>query len=129
MQRRALVACLWFACARALVRPAARRRFAPRRLSPDEGAGAAPLAVAFGFVLAGAGKLQWDAYQGDRGLGAFLRDGDGFNKSAYKPLEAPEGRRPPPRTPRPRPRPSGSARARRPPPGLRKGGGGVDPRA
>ena len=35
------------------------------------------IVIGFGIVLAAAGKLQSDAYSGDRGLGAYLRDGDG----------------------------------------------------
>ena len=45
------------------------------------------LVIGFGIVLAAAGKLQSDAYSGDRGLGAYLRDGDGYSNSAYKPLQ------------------------------------------
>ena len=58
-----------------------------RHLGVDEGLdfGVAPLVLAFAGVLAAAGKLQADAMSGDQGLAAFLRDGDGYNKSGYKP--------------------------------------------
>mmetsp|Transcript_7044 Transcript_7044/g.23084 ORF Transcript_7044/g.23084 Transcript_7044/m.23084 type:complete len:197 (+) Transcript_7044:3-593(+) len=46
-----------------------------------------------GVVMAGAYKLIADAYDGERGLGAFLSDGRGFQRSGYKegaePLRAP----------------------------------------
>ena len=56
-------------------------------LGVDEGLdfGVAPLVLAFAGVLAAAGKLQADAMSGDQGLAAYLRDGDGYNKSGYKP--------------------------------------------
>ena len=41
--------------------------------------------IAWAIALAGAGKLQYDAYEGDQGLGAFLRDGDGYQNSGYQP--------------------------------------------
>ena len=58
-----------------------------RHLGVDEGLdiGVAPLVLAFAGVLAAAGKLQADAMSGDQGLAAYLRDGDGYNKSGYKP--------------------------------------------
>ena len=56
-------------------------------LGVDEGLdfGVAPLVLAFAGVLAAAGKLQADAMSGDQGLAAYLRDGDGYNRSGYKP--------------------------------------------
>lgn len=35
-------------------------------------------------VLFGAGSLIVGAYEGEKGLGAFLRDGEGYQKSGYK---------------------------------------------
>ena len=56
-----------------------------RHLGVDEGLdfGVAPLVLAFAGVLAAAGKLQADAMSGDQGLAAYLRDGDGYNRSGY----------------------------------------------
>ena len=63
---------------------------APRtltRLALGADVSVTPLVVGFAMALTAAGKLQFDAYQGERGLGAYLRDGKGYSNSAYKPLE------------------------------------------
>ena len=68
----------------------ASRQLVRQGLSADVDVGAAPFLVAgFAVVLGAAGKLQYDAYSGDDGLGAHLRDGDGYSNSAYKPKPRP----------------------------------------
>ena len=82
-----LVALLMVRGGEAFVTGAPRAVSVRRHLGVDEGLdiGVAPLVLAFAGVLAAAGKLQADAMSGDQGLAAFLRDGDGYNKSGYKP--------------------------------------------
>ena len=87
MRMNYLVALLMVRGGEAFVTGAPRAVSVRRHLGVDEGLdiGVAPLVLAFAGVLAAAGKLQADAMSGDQGLAAFLRDGDGYNKSGYKP--------------------------------------------
>ena len=87
MRMNHLVALLMVRGGEAFVTGAPRAVSVRRHLGVDEGLdfGVAPLVLAFAGVLAAAGKLQADAMSGDQGLAAYLRDGDGYNKSGYKP--------------------------------------------
>ena len=87
MRMNYLVALLMVRGGEAFVTGGPRAVSVRRHLGVDEGLdfGVAPLVLAFAGVLAAAGKLQADAMSGDQGLAAFLRDGDGYNKSGYKP--------------------------------------------
>ena len=88
MRMNYLVALLMVRGGEAFVTGAPRAVSVRRHLGVDEGLdiGVAPLVLAFAGVLAAAGKLQADAMSGDQGLAAYLRDGDGYNKSGYKPV-------------------------------------------
>lgn len=85
---------LWLCLADGLVVVAVSRPCAPRRSSIERRAlgndalsdlGTSLIVAASGLgVLLGAGSLIAGAYEGEKGLGAFLRDGEGYQKSGYK---------------------------------------------
>ena len=83
----ALSSCAAFAPNHRQLHPAQQKTIIHLGADADVPLSAPALVIGFGIVLAAAGKLQSDAYTGDRGLGAYLRDGDGYSNSAYKPLK------------------------------------------